>query len=82
MAAFDQPARHYDYRALAAWHRESGMRLELVCVEALISHSYLRALLTGAFTRPSIRLLERLAAVYGRDIGELFTDDAEPAGAR
>jgi transcriptional regulator with XRE-family HTH domain len=72
----------FDHRVLRKWRLESGMRAEQVCVDARVSYPYLRAIEDGASPSPSIRLLERLAAVYGRPMGELFTDDAETAGAR
>lgn len=72
----------FNPRALRTWHQESGMRLEQVCVLTGVSYPYLRGLTTGLTRSPSIRLLERLAAVYDRDIGELFTADPDPAGAR
>ena len=74
----------YDYRPLRAWRLESGMTPELVCVRAEVSYPHLRALEDGARS-PSIAVLTRIAAVYGRDVRELFTDsdgDAELAGAR
>jgi transcriptional regulator with XRE-family HTH domain len=59
------------------------MRPEQVCVDAPVSYPYLRALEDGLRDRPSLALLTRLAEVYGRDIRELFTDDAAaPAGTR
>jgi transcriptional regulator with XRE-family HTH domain len=74
----------FDHHLLRAWRLESGLKPEQVCVLAQVSYPYLRAIEDGARANPSIRLLTRLAAVYGRDPGELFTtdDDAEPAGAR
>jgi transcriptional regulator with XRE-family HTH domain len=75
-------ARRFDHRVLRAWRLESQYKPEQVCVLADVSYPYLRAVEDGASPNPSIHLLTRLAAVYGRDIGELFTDDAEPAGAR
>jgi transcriptional regulator with XRE-family HTH domain len=80
MVVFAHHGQRYDYRVLAAWHQKSGLRAEQVCVDAGVSYSYLGHLLAGRATRPTIGLLERLAAVYGRDIAELFTD--APAGAR
>jgi len=75
----------FDHRVLRTWRQESGMPPELVCVRAEVSYPYLRAIEDGARARPSIALLTRLAAAYGRDVRELFTDrgeDAERAGAR
>jgi transcriptional regulator with XRE-family HTH domain len=72
----------FDHRVLHAWRLESGLRAEQVCVQADMSFSYLRALEAGAHRNPSVGLLTRLAAVYGRDVRELFTDDAAPAGTR
>ena len=72
----------FNHRVLRAWRLESGMTPEQVCVAAPMSYPYLRALEDGRRTRPSIGLLTRLAEVYGRDVRELFTDDAAQAGAR
>jgi transcriptional regulator with XRE-family HTH domain len=65
---------------LRAWRDASGMRPEQVCVLAEVSYSYLRALEQGYYfaRNPSVAVLTRLAAVYGRDVRELF----DPAGAR
>ena len=74
-----------DHRVLRGWRRDSDMTPEQVCVLARVSYPYLRALEDGAPTarNPSFAVLARIASVYGRDPGELFTDDdAEPAGAR
>jgi len=62
---------------LRQWRQEAGLSLEQACVLARLSYPYLRAIESGARPNPSIHLLTRLAAVYQRDIGELFT----PAGA-
>lgn len=71
----------FDHRVLRRWRLESGMKPEQVCVLAQLSYPYLRAIEDGARPNPSIHLLGRLAAVYGKPVGELFTDDI-PAGAR
>jgi transcriptional regulator with XRE-family HTH domain len=71
----------FDHRVLRTWRLESGLRPEQVCVLAQVSYPYLRAIEDGASPNPSIHLLGRLAAVYHRDVGELFTEDT-PAGAR
>jgi len=76
MPAVNRRSRHYDYRVLAAWHRESGLRLERVCADAELSYSHLRSLLAGTANSPSAALLARLAAVYGRRVDEAFTTDA------
>jgi transcriptional regulator with XRE-family HTH domain len=34
----------------------------------------------GHRANPSAALLARIAAIYGRSLDELFTDDDEPAG--
>lgn len=70
----------FDHRVLRAWRLESGLKPEQVCVLAQVSYPYLRALEDGAHRTPSIRVIERLAAVYHRPIGELFTSDPDPAG--
>lgn len=72
----------YDHRVLLAWHQDSGKTLEQVCVLAQVSYPYLRSLRNGVRGRPSIEVLTRIAAAYGRDVRELFTDDATKAGAR
>lgn len=68
----------FDYLVLRGWQAESDMRLEEVAYRAECSFTHLRRLLAGTHN-PSADLLARLAAVYGRDVRELFTD---PAGAR
>lgn len=71
----------FNHELLRAWHRESGKTLEEVAYRAHpCSYPHLRHLLRGG-GNPSAALLARLAAVYGHDVGELFTND-EPAGAR
>lgn len=72
----------FNHRVLRAWRTESGLRPERVCVDADMSFSYLRQLEDGTARNPSASVLARLAAVYGRDVGELFTPDHDPAGAR
>jgi transcriptional regulator with XRE-family HTH domain len=73
----------FDHRKLRAWRLASGLRPEEVCARAQVSYSYLRAIEDGARVNPSIAVLTRLAGVFGRRVGELFTDDEpEPAGAR
>ena len=69
----------FNHTVLRAWRLESGMTPEQVCVAARVSYPYLRRLedLGG---NPSADLLDRLAAAYGRPVGELFTPD--PAAAR
>jgi transcriptional regulator with XRE-family HTH domain len=71
----------YDHRPLSVWHQESGKRLEEVCVLVPVSYSYLRDVMRGV-KQPSIEMLTRIAAVYGRDMRDLFTNDAASAGAR
>lgn len=63
------------------WRLDSGKTLEEVAFRAEVSYPHLRRLedLGG---NPSAALLARIAAVYGRDIRELFTFDQDPAGAR
>jgi transcriptional regulator with XRE-family HTH domain len=69
----------YDHRVLRQWRLDDGRTPEQICVAAPISYPYLRQLEDGHGT-PSAAMLARLASVYGRDVGELFTTD--PAGAR
>ena len=71
----------YDYRVLRTWHSDSGKTLEEVAFRAQVSYMHLRRLL-GPGANPSAALLARLAAVYRRDLGELFTPDPDPAGTR
>jgi transcriptional regulator with XRE-family HTH domain len=73
----------FNYRKLREWRLASRLRPEEVCVRARLSASYLRAIEDGARVNPSAPLLARIAAVYGRSLDELFTDDdPELAGAR
>ena len=67
---------------LCTWRADSGKTLEEVAFRAQCSYSYLRRLEDGTHSNPSAALLARIAAVYGRDIRELFTDDPDRAGAR
>ncbi len=71
----------FNHRMLRAWRLESGLRPERVCADAEISFSYLRTL-EDRGGNPTAAVLARLAAIYGRDVGELFTPDPDPAGAR
>lgn len=71
----------FDHETLREWRLDSGLTSEEICVRAKVSYPHLRAVEDGT-QYPSIALLERLAAVFGRSAGELFTDDAESAGAR
>ncbi len=74
-------ATAFDHRVLRQWRLESGKTPEQVCVAAPISYPYLRQLEDG-HGNPSAAVLARIASVYGRDVGELFTSDHDPAGAR
>ena len=67
----------FNHSVLRAWRLQSGKTLEEVAYRAEVSYPYLRRLedLGG---NPSAALLARIAAVYGRDIRELF----DPAGVR
>jgi transcriptional regulator with XRE-family HTH domain len=71
----------FNHRVLRAWRADSGKTLEEVSYRAEVSYPYLRRLedLGG---NPSGAMLARIAAVYGRDVGELFTSDSDSAGAR
>jgi transcriptional regulator with XRE-family HTH domain len=72
----------FNHHVLRAWARASQRRDEEICVRAGISYPYLQAIKGGARANPSADVLARLAAAYERPVGELFTDDAETAGAR
>jgi transcriptional regulator with XRE-family HTH domain len=74
-------ATAFNHHVLRAWRLESGLKPEEVCVAAPISYPYLRQLEDNG-GNPSAAMLARLAAVYGRDLGELFTSDPDPAGVR
>jgi transcriptional regulator with XRE-family HTH domain len=71
-------ATSIDPRVLRGWRAESGKTLEEVAFRARCSYPHLRRLedLGG---NPSTALLTRLAAVYGRDVRELFTTDPDEA---
>ena len=69
----------FNHSVLRTWRLESGLRAEEVAYRAEISFSYLRAL-EDRGGNPRAIVLARLAAIYGREVGELFTSD--PAGAR
>jgi transcriptional regulator with XRE-family HTH domain len=70
----------FNHRLLRQWRDESGMKPEEVAYRAEVSFSHLLRL-ESLGGNPSADLLTRIAAVYGHDASELFTDDA-PAGAR
>ena len=72
----------FDRHKLRAWRLESGLTPEQVCVLAQVSYPYLRRIEDGYKASPSMAVLTRLAAVYRRDVRELFTDDPERAGTR
>lgn len=74
-------ATDFNHNALVTWHAESSMTLEEVAYRAEVSYSHLRRLLRPG-GNPSAVMLARLAAVYGRDIRELFTSDADLAGVQ
>lgn len=65
-------AKRYSPSVLRTWRRQSGKTPEQVAVEAPISTPYLYAVENGTRT-PTLKLLTRLAEVYGRDISECFT---------
>jgi transcriptional regulator with XRE-family HTH domain len=69
----------FNYRVLRPLRLESGKRLEDVCAAAKISYPYLLQL-EAKGGNPSAAVLARLAAVYGRDLGELFTDEPARTG--
>ena len=57
---------------LRAWRAESGLRPEEVCARAGISYAYLHSLELGRRTNPSLAIIKRVAAAYGRDARELL----------
>ena len=67
---------------LRDWRLDSGKTLEEVAFRAEVSYPHLRRLedLSSKSVPPPCSA--RIAAVYGRDIRELFTFDQDPAGAR
>jgi transcriptional regulator with XRE-family HTH domain len=71
----------FNRHVLRDWRTDSGKTLEEVAFRAEVSYPHLRRLedLGG---NPSAALLIRIAAVYGRDVRELFTPEHDPAGAR
>jgi transcriptional regulator with XRE-family HTH domain len=71
----------FNRHVLRDWRLTSGKTLEEVAYRAKISYPYLRRLEDNG-GNPSGDVLARIAAVYGRDVGELFTPDPDPAGAR
>jgi transcriptional regulator with XRE-family HTH domain len=71
----------FNYRVLRPWRLHDGRTTEEICVAAKISYPYLLQL-EAYGGNPSAAVLARLAAVYGRDLSELFTTDPNPAGAR
>lgn len=69
----------FHHAVLRRWRTESGMSPEESAYRAHCSLSYLRRL-EAIGGNPSAELAARLAALYGHDINELFTDGAEAAG--
>lgn len=73
----------FNHRVLRTWRDDSGLRPEEVCARARVSISYLRAIEDGRRVNPSVQMLARIVAVYGRSLDELFAASAKPrAGAR
>ena len=72
-----------NHHVLRTWRLDSGKTLEEVAYRARVSYPYLRSL-EDRGGNPSAALLNRIAAVYGRDVRELFAldPDPDPAGAR
>ena len=67
-------ATDFNHRILVTWHAESGITLEEVSFRAQVSYSHLRRLLRPG-GNPSAVMLARIAAVYDRDLRELFDPD-------
>jgi transcriptional regulator with XRE-family HTH domain len=66
------PGPEFNHDALRQMRAESDMTAEEITWRARCSMSYLRDLEKGR-GNPSAELAARLAAVYGRDIRDLFT---------
>ena len=66
------PHADVNRHVLRTWRADSGKTLEEVAFRAECSYPYLRRL-EDRGSNPSAALLARIAAVYGRDIRELFT---------
>ena len=64
----------FNHHVLRAWRLESGMTPKRSPTAPRSATRTCAASKTGAATRRAI-VLARLAAVYGRDVGELFTSD-------
>jgi transcriptional regulator with XRE-family HTH domain len=76
------PALTFNHARLREWRLQSGKTAEEVCYRARVSYPYLRQLEDGTAANPSAALLVRIAEVYDRPLGELFTVDAAPASTR
>jgi DNA-binding XRE family transcriptional regulator len=68
-----------DYHKLRQWREELGLRPEPAAAEAGISYSYLCAIEYGKRDNPSLELLTRLCAVYGKTLSDLFDDSTGDA---
>jgi transcriptional regulator with XRE-family HTH domain len=71
----------FNHRLLRQWRDDSGMKPEEVAYRANCSFSHLLRL-ESLGGNPSADLLTRIAAVYGRDVRELFTADPDALDAR
>lgn len=69
-----------DHRLLRRWRDESGRTPEEIAWRAGISYPYLRALESGGKV-PSLDVLARIAAVYGKPPGDLLVAAGQPAEA-
>ena len=72
------PVPVLDHRKLRQWRLASGLRPKEVAARLQVSYSHLRSIEDGT-RNPSVYVLTRIAAFYGKPIGELFTDDTEDA---
>ena len=70
----------FSHRKLRELREAAGLSREQACVRLGISYPYLVAL-EGGDKQPSVRMVSRLAAGYGRHPGDLFCDEAGPAPA-
>lgn len=62
----------FNSELLRAWRENSGLRVEEVCARAGVSYPYLRSLEAGRQDNPSLDVVARLAAVFGRAPGDLL----------
>lgn len=72
----------FDGATARQWRKDAGFSIEEACVAARLSYPYLSALERGRFANPSISVVTRIAALYGRDPTELLVADSQPVSTR